>query len=174
LIIRLAKIALVASVALLFTIVVFNNLTDYSSNFGFVQHVMRMDTTFPDNRGMWRAITAPVLHHVFYGIIIGWEATAATLCWAGAVKCWRRRAGRAAEFNQAKGLAIGALSLLVLLFMVVFLSIGGEWFLMWQSPRWNAQPAAFGMLSSIGLILLFLSLPDQELHHQEFLPRPLE
>jgi predicted small integral membrane protein len=67
---RLAKIALVASVALLLTIVVFNNLTDYNSNFGFIQHVMSMDTAFPNNRGMWRAITSPVLHHVFYALII--------------------------------------------------------------------------------------------------------
>jgi predicted small integral membrane protein len=159
-IIRLAKISLVAAVALLFTVVVFNNLTDYNSNFGFIQHVMSMDTTYPNNRGLWRAITSPVLHHVFYVIIICWEAISATLCWAGAIKCWRSRHGRAAEFNQAKDLAVGALTLIVLLFMVVFLSIGGEWFLMWQSQTWNGQPAAFGMISSIGLILLFLSLPD--------------
>jgi predicted small integral membrane protein len=161
--IRLAKIALVAAVALLFTIVVFNNLTDYYSNFGFIQHVMSMDTTYPNNRGLWHAITSPLLPHVFYLIIIGWEATPATLCWVGAVKCWRRRYGRAAEFNQAKDLAIGALTLIVLMFVVVFLSIGGEWFLMWQSQTWNAQPAAFGMISSIGLLLLFLSLPDLDL-----------
>lgn len=169
---RLAKIALVAGVALLLTIVVFNNLTDYNSNFGFIQHVMSMDTTFPNNRGIWRAITSPVLHHVFYALIICWEATSATLCWAGAVKCWRRCYGRAAEFNQAKDLAIGALTLMVLMFIVVFLSIGGEWFLMWQSQTWNGQPAAFGMISSIGLILVFLSLPDLDLEHREFPQRP--
>ena len=165
---RLAKIALVAAVAFLFTIVVFNNLTDYNSNFGFIQHVMSMDTIFPNNHGLWRAITVPALHHVFYVLVICWEATSATLCWAGAVKCWRKRHGRAAEFNQAKDLAIGALTLIVLMFTVVFLSIGGEWFLMWQSQTWTGQPAAFGMISSIGLILIFLSLPDLDLEPREF------
>jgi len=165
---RLAKIALVAAVAFLFTIVVFNNLTDYNSNFGFIQHVMSMDTIFLNNHGLWRAITVPALHHVFYVLVICWEATSATLCWAGAVKCWRKRHGRAAEFNQAKDLAIGALTLIVLMFTVVFLSIGGEWFLMWQSQTWNGQPAAFGMISSIGLILIFLSLPDLDLEPREF------
>jgi predicted small integral membrane protein len=169
---RLAKIALVAAVAFLFTIVVFNNLTDYYSNFSFIQHVMNMDTTYPHNRGMWRAITSPVLHHVFYVTIICWEATAATLCWAGALKCWRRRRGRAAEFTQAKGLAIGALTLIVSMFIVVFLSVGGEWFLMWQSQTWNAQPAAFGMIGSVGLVLLFLSLPDPDLAAHEPSQRP--
>jgi len=36
-----------------------------------------------------------------------------------------------------------------------------------QSQTWNAQPAAFGMIGSVGLALLFLSLPDLELESHE-------
>jgi predicted small integral membrane protein len=64
--IRCSKILLVASVALFTTLVVFNNITDYGSNYAFVEHVLRMDTTFPNNKGMWRAITSPTLHHAAY------------------------------------------------------------------------------------------------------------
>jgi predicted small integral membrane protein len=49
--IRCSKILLVASVALFTTLVVFNNITDYGSNYAFVEHVLRMDTVFPNNKG---------------------------------------------------------------------------------------------------------------------------
>mgnify|MGYP006212504177 CR=1 FL=1 len=41
--------------------VVLNNITDYGSNFRFVQHVMSMDTTFDGNAAMYRAVTTPLL-----------------------------------------------------------------------------------------------------------------
>ena len=44
---RAAKIALVFAVAIYYSFVVFNNLTDYDSNYQFVRHTLTMDTTFP-------------------------------------------------------------------------------------------------------------------------------
>ena len=48
---RAAKTALVFGVALFYTFVVFNNLTDYNSNYQFIRHVLVMDSTFSENRG---------------------------------------------------------------------------------------------------------------------------
>ena len=48
---RYSKIAFVWAIALYALLVVCNNLTDYGSNYQFVAHVLKMDTTFPDNRG---------------------------------------------------------------------------------------------------------------------------
>ena len=45
---RLSKIALVATIALWLALVAFGNLTDYGSNLAFVQHVLAMDSIFPD------------------------------------------------------------------------------------------------------------------------------
>jgi predicted small integral membrane protein len=81
--VRCCKIAFVASVALFATLAVFNNITDYDSNFAFVQHVLMMGTTFPNNKGMWRAIRSPLLHHAAYSLIIMVEVMVALLCWAG-------------------------------------------------------------------------------------------
>jgi predicted small integral membrane protein len=50
---RSSKVALVCAVALFTSLVVFNNVTEYDSNYGFVRHVLKMNTTFPDNRAMW-------------------------------------------------------------------------------------------------------------------------
>ncbi len=88
--IRAAKIALVAAVALFATLVAFGNLTDYGTNYAFVQHVLSMDTIFPSSQIGYRAVTSSALHHVAYGIIIAAEAATALLCWVGAIALLRR------------------------------------------------------------------------------------
>ena len=46
--IRAAKIVTIAAVAFFATLVAFGNITDYGTNFAFVQHVLDMDSIFPD------------------------------------------------------------------------------------------------------------------------------
>jgi len=162
-IVRLSKCALLLGIALFFTLVVFNNTTDYDSNFQFVRHVLMMDSTFPGNRGMWRAIGRPSLHTLFYLSIICWEALTGVLCWWGAARMVRQLKAPARDFDRAKSVAIVALTLGCMLWLVAFLSIGAEWFLMWQSPTWNGQQAAFRMFVVLGLVLLYLSAPETEL-----------
>ena len=83
---RTAKTVLVAAIALFYTLVVFNNLTDFNSNYQFVRHVLTMDSTFPGNHGMWRALPSPSFHLVFYISIIAWEAATMILLWWGAIR----------------------------------------------------------------------------------------
>src|SRR5260370_30579840 len=86
LILRAAKIAMVAAIAAFATVVAFGNITDYDTNFVFVQHVLSMDTVFPRSTITWRALANPMLHHVAYAIIIAAEALMAVLCWIGAAR----------------------------------------------------------------------------------------
>lgn len=79
--IRWAKILLLAAIGLNYALVVFDNLTDFGSNYQFVRHVLMMDSTLPGNHGMWRAISMPGIHLVFYWLIIAWEAASAWLLW---------------------------------------------------------------------------------------------
>jgi predicted small integral membrane protein len=44
---RYTKIAMILALAAFAFLTVFNNITDYRSNFNFVQHVLSMDTTLP-------------------------------------------------------------------------------------------------------------------------------
>ncbi len=159
---RVAKMLLVFAVAFYYAFVVFNNTTDYDSNYQFVRHVMMMDSTFPGNRGMWRAINTPALHTAFYVTIIAWETLTMVLCFIGAAKLAGALRGTAAAFHAAKGMAILGLTVGLLQWLVAFLSVGGEWFLMWQSKNWNGQDAAFRMFTVIGIVLLFLSQSDLE------------
>jgi predicted small integral membrane protein len=159
---RTAKVLLVFAVALFYSFVVLNNTTDYNSNFQFIRHVLMMDSTFPGNRGMWRAMNSPAWHTAFYISIISWETFTMILAWWGGLRLARVLRKPAVEFNQAKGFAIAALTLSLLMWLVAFLSIGGEWFLMWQSKTWNGQDVAFRMFMVAGIVLLLLAQPDTE------------
>ena len=70
----------------------------------------------------------------------------------------------AQQFAAAKNIAIAGLTLNLLLWLVAFLIVGGEWFLMWQSKTWNGQEAAFRMFTVIGIVLLLLVQPEDERH----------
>jgi predicted small integral membrane protein len=70
---RVSKTVLVFAIAVFYTILVLNNITDYGSNYEFVRHVLMMDSTFPGNHGMWRAVNSTLVHTVFYIGIIAWE-----------------------------------------------------------------------------------------------------
>jgi predicted small integral membrane protein len=82
------------------------------------------------------------------------------LCWAATVRLVIALKQSTVAFRTACITAVAAVTLGMLLWFVAFLSIGGEWFLMWQSHSWNGQDAAFRMFTMLGIILLFLSQPE--------------
>ncbi|MDE3202233.1 MAG: DUF2165 domain-containing protein [Acidobacteriota bacterium] len=159
---RIAKIVLLSGIAFFYTLVVFNNLTDFGSNYQFVNHVLDMDTTLPGNNGMWRALHPIWLHLAFYISIIAWETITTVLLWMGVAQLYRARATAPPSFNSAKRTAVIALTLSLMMWLVAFLSVGAEWFLMWQSHTWNGQEAAFRMFVVVGIVLLFLVRPETE------------
>jgi predicted small integral membrane protein len=159
---RSAKLLLLAGIALYYTLVVLNNLTDFGSNYEFIQHVLSMDSTFPGNHSMWRALPWRDMHLVFYWLIIVWEIVTAILAWWGLVNLVRALRGPANVFNSEKRVAVMALTLSLLMWLVAFLDVGGEWFLMWQSRTWNGQEEAFRMFVIVGFVLLLLQQVDNE------------
>ena len=80
----------------------------------------------------------------------------------GGVRLARALRGPASAFHKAKETAIVALTLSLLMWLLAFLAVGGEWFLMWQSKNWNGQEAAFRMFTVIGIVLVLLIQPDTE------------
>ncbi|HEY2857494.1 MAG TPA: DUF2165 domain-containing protein [Terracidiphilus sp.] len=159
---RTAKLLLVGALALFHALVAFNNITDFDSNYQFVRHVLMMDSTFASSHTHWRAIDAPAIHIAFYASIIAWEAAIALLLGWGAVRLARAVRGPVAAFNLAKRLAVLGLTLSLLMWLVAFLCVGGEWFLMWQSSIWNGQQEAFRMFAVVALVLLIVIHGDSE------------
>jgi predicted small integral membrane protein len=159
-IVRLSKTAAVAAIALFASLVAFGNITDYGTNLAFVQHVFSMDTVFPTTTIKYRAIDNPTLQNSGYVLIIAAETLTAILCWIGAARLFLA-SGDAAAFNRAKGIAVAGLTLGFLIWQVGFMSIGGEWFGMWMSQKWNGVPDAFRFFVTILMVLIYLILPDQ-------------
>jgi predicted small integral membrane protein len=159
---RYAKIAMTLALTAFALLTVFNNITDYRSNFNFVQHVLSMDTTFPDNAARYRAIAQPWMWHGAYWLIILGEALTAGLLGYGALKLWQVREAEAQVFARAKRWTIVGLTVGFFVWFFGFMVVGGEWFLMWQSEIWNGQDAAFRFYMAILGVLIFLNQPDTE------------
>ena len=158
--IRLSKCALLAAIAFYYSLVVFSNLTDYESNHLFVEHVLTMDSIAPGTHEQWRAIPSARIQTLFYVSIISWEFVTAVLCWWGTARLLSKLRAGAPEWNAAKPMAIGALTLGCLMWFVAFLSVGAEWFLMWQSRTWNGQEEASRMFAIMGIVLIYLAMPE--------------
>ncbi len=159
---RWAKIVMTASIALFLALVAFDNITDYGSNFAFVRHVLSMDATFPHNALMYRAITAPALWALAYRIIIATEGVTAVIFAIGAVSLWRHRDSPASRFQRAKEPIVLGAMVSFLLWFTGFTIIGGEWFSMWQSQKWNGQQEAFRITLTLLAVLIFVMQPERE------------
>ncbi|MGV9317001.1 DUF2165 domain-containing protein [Streptomyces sp. NPDC003691] len=153
-----AAAVLTAVVAGYMALVAFGNITDFGTNREFVRHVLAMDTTFRDEDVMWRAIESGTLVDIAYVAIIVWETVAAAVLlfsvalWAGALR-------RGGDQDRARRAAVLGLVMVVLLFGLGFIVIGGEWFQMWQSADWNGlEPAGRNvMVAAFALIVVHLS-----------------
>ena len=140
---RFFKIAIAGSLALFALLCGIDNLTDYSTNYMFVSHVLSMDTTDPGNALRSRAITEPAVWRIGYSLIIGAELLTGLCYLAASVQMARRLRADARLFNDAKRLFHVATGLAFLLWFTGFTAIAGEWFQMWQSTQWNGQEPAF-------------------------------
>jgi predicted small integral membrane protein len=162
-IVRVSKSLLVCLVGVFSLLVGVDNIIDYGTNYAFVQHVMAMDTLFPETTLTWRAISSAALNETAYALIIAAELMTGLLCIAGARRVWQARGESAASFNAAKDVAVAGLVCGLALWFFGFLTVGGEWFQMWQSKTWNGEEAAFRFVACIGLVLIFVNQRDEEL-----------
>jgi len=157
---RLFKILLGASIGLYMAIVCFNNITDYDSNFQFVRMVSSMSDVFSKEKTGWRSVNSKVIHHIMYLFIIVWELAIAILTISGTIKMIRNLKSGTSEFNRSKKLLATGLLFGVLLWFGMFITIGGEWFLMWQSKNWNGQNTAFLLCICFLLFMIYLNQHD--------------
>ena len=145
---------------LLTLIIAFSNLTDYSTNFEFVKHVLSMDSIFENSTVKYRSITNNTIHHLSYLFIIMLEITMAYFFITSAVQMYLQMKNSKEQFNLAKKNAYIGVSLGILLWFIGFTAIGGEWFSMWQSNDWNGLEVANRIVSFFMLTYLALVIVD--------------
>jgi len=162
LIVRLAKIVMVAALGAFAFMVTYDNIVDYGSNFEFVRHVLSMDTTFSGNALMDRAVTNERIWKAAYAAIIAAEGLTCVLLCVGAVALLARLRAPAEAFNRAKLFAVAGLTVGFAVWFFGFMVVAGEYWAMWQSRTWNGEEAAFRFTMVILGVLIFVSLPDSD------------
>ena len=141
-VLRKAQIAILVFLGFYAALVAWGNFSDPDTNLVFVEHVMRMDTTFGRPALMTRSIDSPVLHRLAFDVIVFAESIIAALCLLGAAMLARRLGAEPAAFHAAKGVGLLGLLGAVCLWFFGFQVIGGEWFASWQSEGWNGLDSA--------------------------------
>lgn len=164
---RNLRLLLAAASALHLALVAFNNLTDYGSNLFFVQGVFSMDDVFSNPVNNWRSLQSPVFVHLGYGLIILMESVAAVCLCIGTLKMVVGRRTNEVGFADGNSWVIRGLVIALLLWFGGFIVIGGEWFLMWQSEKFNALPSAFNLTIVYFLLLIFFTRPISEAHRKD-------
>ena len=145
-------------------LVCFNNITDPASNLQFVRMVAGMDDVFSREHTGWRAVKSGTLQHMMYLFIVACELAITIMVVAGTYKMIRNLHSQVEIFERAKKWLRTGLALGVALWCGMFLAIGGEWFLMWQSKQWNGQQTAFLLCICFLLFLLFVDKRDGSEH----------
>ncbi len=159
---RVAKTISVAAIGLMALLIVIGNTTDYFTNYHFVEHVMKMDTTFPDSRIHYRSINSTFLFHAGYILIIAMEAAMAFCCIKGSWLLFKNLKRDAALFHASKNWAVAGIIIGIVIWFLGFEVVGGEWFAMWQSHIWNGLGAAERVGSFLVLVLILLHLKEEE------------
>lgn len=160
-ILRISKSIICFPLSIFALLVCLNNVLDYETNYLFVQHTLSMDTVFPGNALKYRAIHDPFIWRLAYGLIIFAEFLTGVLLLVGAISLLKNIHSPLA-FNRAKNwIYLGCLTGFLLWFFG-FIVIGGEWFCMWQSEKWNGIEAAFRFVVIIMFTLVFIAMPESE------------
>lgn len=160
---RVAKIASISAIGIMGLIIVIGNTTDYYTNYLFVQHVMNMDTIFPDSNISYRKIANPSLWHLFYILLITLEVLLTFFCLKGSWALLKVLKSDAQTFNQSKNWSVAGLIIGILIWFFGFQVVGGEWFAMWQSSVWNGLGSADRIVTFLFLTLIFFQSKDENL-----------
>ena len=125
-----------------YLVVAFDNITYPASNWAFVKGVLSGDGTPPDNGFEWRAVDATWFQVAGYvGVITGETLTGLIL--AGGGVAGLRRGRTAIGWAGAQRLTLVGCTLGLLVFYFGFITVGGNWFIMYLNSKWNGLEPAF-------------------------------
>lgn len=172
---RMARVCtsiFVLMVAAYYLVVAFDNITDpvnpNASNWPFVQGVLSGDGVPADSGFEYRFITAEWFQVLSYiAIIAGETITGVLLLVAGILGLRRSRFcpqwGGAQKWTYAGG-TVG-----LAVFFLGFITIGGNWFIMYLNSKWNGMEPAFqnSVMTAFMLVLVSVVLVGSHLAHEK-------
>ncbi|MFA8298974.1 MAG: DUF2165 family protein [Hyphomicrobiales bacterium] len=154
---RLIILLYTFALALYFSLIVFNNLADYNSNFLSVKGILDMSEVIKDSIA-WRSIESPYIHHTFYILIIIFEFIIAVLYWIGFIDMIRTFRRSWIERPSAFKWVSASSFIVLLIFLLGFVVIGGEFFLSYRSATINSVIPGM-RISTIIIFYIILQIP---------------
>lgn len=155
--IRYLKISLVAFVAFHGLHWGTVNFYLWQANYNEIAPVLGLDGTWGWPGNELRAVTNPILLSIIIATLFLSELAVGLLCAIGIKNMWINRNASGTVFHNSKNYAAAGCAMGLVVWFGLFLIIGGDWFLMWQSePGIFSMDLAFKYVGSIGLVLLFL------------------
>ena len=160
--IRHMKIIVLCTIALYFTFLVFNNFTNFDSNFKSLKSVFEMEGVFDTHLISWRAISNSHIQQGAFFFLIAWQILTALLCWGGSLVMFKNIHADHEKFSESKKIALAGLTAGFLFFMIGFVIIGSEWFNMWQSMWKNLQLKTLVYAILLLGCMIFVSTKEEE------------
>ncbi len=156
---RLIPLLLVLGTAVMGLIVCVNNITAPGANMRFVEHIMTMDTTSMDRGTQWREIRSPVLHRAAFFAILLCELAVTVLGLLGSYFIAANLGATGEAWESAKLFGYLTFLMALVVWFVIIQVVGAEWYVSWQSEKWNAirDSTRINLITVAGIILLRLS-----------------
>ena len=157
---RVTTSMFVLMVASYYLIVAFDNITDptnpNASNWPFVQGVLSGDGVPADSGFEWRFIDATWFQALSYILIISGEAlTGLTLLIGGILGL--RRSGSCPRWGNTQKWTYAGGTLGLVVFFFGFMTVGGNWFIMYLNSKWNGLEPAFQNSVMTGIMLMMVT-----------------
>lgn len=135
-----------------------NNITDWN---GTMDRVVSPLLTMTGNAAYetqgWRAIDAPFLTNVIYGLVTTLELLVGLIAAYGIVGMLRRRNSPYSEFRKYSYIVCLACLLGALIYCFIFFTVGGDWFLAWKNENLLfLQGDSLNYATVLAIVFLFL------------------
>lgn len=155
---RLVATLFVLMVAAYYVVVAFDNITNpvnpNASNWPFVQGVLSGDGVPADSGFEWRFIDATWFQVIGYILIITGETMTGIILLIAGFLGLRTVASPARWANAQKWTYVGGLTGLGVFFFG-FITVGGNWFIMYLNSKWNGlEPAFQNSVMTVSMLIL--------------------
>jgi len=158
--VRIIKIILIVLVGLWGLIGGLGNLASTESGFAATAEVV--GATGRGGVADWQRIESPLLIWAAWALLPIGKLATAVLCLYGAWQMWLSRRSPEIEFNAAKAFGLLGCGIAIAMMFGIFVVAANTYFRLWQAEQAaRVMPIAFGYISSIGIIALFVNQPDR-------------
>jgi predicted small integral membrane protein len=172
---RMARVVtslFVLMVASYYLVVAFDNITNptnpNASNWPFVQGVLSGDGVPADSGFQWRFIDATWFQALSYILIITGETLTGIALLVGGILGLRRSGSCPRWGHTQKWTYLGGI-LGLAVFFFGFMTVGGNWFIMYLNSKWNGLEPAFQNSVMTGMMLILVTgvLVGSHLAHEK-------